>query len=72
MTPQDKLEKIRKRQTARLLAHLESSGQITPLLRCSVMRFLSYLFSDIADLVASATGERLPNQEHESEWRPGQ
>jgi hypothetical protein len=72
MTPQDKLEKIRKRQTRRLLCHLERTGQITPGLRCDVMRSMSYVFGDVADLMASVTGEPLPPQEHESEWRPGQ
>jgi len=72
MTPQDKLERIRKRQTARFLQHLENSRQLTPALRGDVMRIMSWAFGDVADLLAAVTGDRLPPQEHESEWRPGQ
>jgi hypothetical protein len=72
MTPQDKLERIRKRQTRRLLCHLERTGQITPGLRCDVMRSMSYVFGDVADLLASVCGDRLPERETGAEWRPGQ
>jgi hypothetical protein len=72
MTIHDQLEKIRKRQTARLLGHLEQTGQITPLLRCSVMRAMCYVFGDVADAVAGAAGERIPDRELDAEWRPGQ
>jgi len=72
MTIHDQLEKIRKRQTARLLSHLETPGQITPLLRCSVMRAMSYVFGDVADAVASVMGESIPDLELDAEWRPGQ
>jgi len=72
MTPQDKLEKIRKRQTARFLQHLEDSRQLTPALRGDVMRAMSWAFGDVADLLAAVTGDRLPERETGAEWRPGQ
>jgi hypothetical protein len=72
MTIHDQLEKIRRRHTARLLAHLEATGQITPMLRCSVIRAMCYVFGDVADSVASDAGERIPDRELETEWSPGQ
>ncbi len=47
----DRIESIRKRQTARLLAHLERTGQLTPALRCDILRSLGYVFEDVAEAI---------------------
>lgn len=61
------IDKIRKRQTARLLDHLERTKQLTPELRADLLRSFGYVFEDIAAAVETkqgATGkdEILPNQ----------
>jgi len=71
MTPQDKLERIRKRQTARLLFHLETTDQLTPALRGDLMRSLSWMFGDVADMLAGVCGDAIPARETVAEWRPG-
>jgi hypothetical protein len=72
MTPQDKLEKIRKRQTARLLFHLETTDQLTAALRQDLMRSLSWMFGDVAELLAGVCGDAIPARETGAEWRPGE
>ena len=52
----DRLEQIRKRQTARLLEHLERTGQLTPELRSSILRSFGYVFEDLADAVGQKQG----------------
>ncbi len=53
----DRLEQIRRRQTARLLEHLERTGQLTPELRSSILRSFGYVFEDLAEAVGSKQGE---------------
>ena len=45
------IERIRKRQTARLLDHLERTNQLTPELRTDLLRSLGYVFEDIEKAV---------------------
>ena len=52
----DRLEQIRKRQTARLLEHLERTGQLTPELRSSILRSFGYVFEDLAEAVGQKQG----------------
>jgi hypothetical protein len=47
----ERLEQIRKRQTARLLEHLEHKGQLTPELRADLLRSFGYTFQDVAALL---------------------
>ena len=49
----ERLEQIRKRQTARLLEHLERKGQLTPELRADLLRSFGFTFQDIAALMES-------------------
>lgn len=41
------IEKIRNRQLARFLAHLEKTGQLTPGLESDVKRSFRFVFEDI-------------------------
>lgn len=47
----ERLEQIRKRQTARLLEHLERKGQLTVELRADILRSFGYTFQDVAALM---------------------
>jgi len=47
----DEIEKIRRRQTARLLDHLERTGKMTPELRADILRSFGYVFEDIAAVI---------------------
>jgi hypothetical protein len=47
----DGIEQIRKRQTARLLGHLERTGKLTPELRADLLRSFGYVFEDVAALI---------------------
>jgi hypothetical protein len=47
----DQIEHIRKRQTARMLANLERTGQLTPALRCDILRSLGFIFDDVTTAV---------------------
>jgi|GEM_PF-1346620 len=53
----DKIEKIRKRQTARLLGHLETTGQLTSQLRSDILRSLGYVFEDITEVLNKKQGD---------------
>ena len=50
------IDKIRKRQTARLLDHLERTKQLTPELRADLLRSFGYVFEDIAAAVETKQG----------------
>ncbi len=50
----DEIEHIRKRQTARLLAHLEDTGQLTDRLRTDLLRSLGFMFEDVEKVVNTA------------------
>lgn len=45
------IEGIRQRQTARLLAHLERTKQLTPELRADLLRSLGYMFEDVSSAI---------------------
>jgi hypothetical protein len=51
MDKDNDIERIRKRQTARLLDHLERTNQLTPELRTDLLRSLGYVFEDIENAV---------------------
>ena len=53
----ERIEQIRKRQTARLLDHLERTGQLTPELRSDLLRSLGYVFDDISDAIKQGEGK---------------
>ena len=60
----EQIEHIRKRQTARMLANLERTGQLTPALRCDILRSLGYIFDDVNTAVAGLTqgqGKEIPH-----------
>jgi hypothetical protein len=54
----DKIEQIRRRQTARLLDHLESKGQLTAELRADLLRSFGYVFEDVASAIAALRAEQ--------------
>jgi len=43
----DRVTQIHKRQTARLLDHLERTGQLTDTLRTDILRSHGFIFSDV-------------------------
>ena len=47
----DEIERLRNRQLARFLSHLEKTGQLTPALEKDVKRSFHFIFEDIANLV---------------------
>jgi len=46
----EEIERLRNRQLARLLSHLEKTGQLTPSLEKDMKRSFRYVFEDIASL----------------------
>ena len=46
------LQKIRKRQTAKLLEHLELTGQLTPELRADLLRAMRWIFEDVMSAIS--------------------
>ena len=55
----DNIEQVRKRQTAKLLYHLEQTNQLTPELRSDLLRSLGYIFEDVESiLTAIRNGEQ--------------
>ena len=63
----DEIERIRKRQTARLLAHLERTNQLTPELRGDILRSFGFVFEDVA--VAIQQGQGKENRDEEEHIR---
>lgn len=49
----ERLERIRNRQLARLLAHLERTGQLTLELEKDMKRAYRFIFEDVAELLKS-------------------
>jgi len=47
----DKVEKLHKRQLARLLSHLEKTGQLTLELEKDLKRAYRFAFEDVATLI---------------------
>ena len=47
----DQLQRIRNRQLARLLKHLEESGQLTPALESDMKRAYRFVFEDVEELL---------------------
>ncbi len=47
----EELERIRNRQLARLLSHLEKTQQLTPGLEVDIKRAYRFVFEDVAALV---------------------
>ena len=43
----DSIDKIHRRQTARLLNHLERTGQLTDELRSDILRSHGFIFEDV-------------------------
>ena len=54
----DRLQQIRQRQTARLLAHLERTGKLTPELRADILRSFGYTFDDLTQALQAEAGAR--------------
>ena len=46
----EEIERLRNRQLARLLSHLEKTGQLTPSLEKDMKRSFRYVFEDITNL----------------------
>lgn len=46
----DEIERLRNRQLARLLSHLEKTGQLTPALEKDMKRSFGFVFEDITNL----------------------
>ena len=58
----EKIEQIRKRQTARLLDHLEKKGKLTQDLRADILRSLGYVFEDVLDALNTQQGDGTDEQ----------
>ncbi len=54
----EQIEQIRKRQTARLLDHLERSKQLTPELRADLLRSFGYVFEDVQAAIRALKSEQ--------------
>ena len=54
----EQIEQIRKRQTARLLDHLERTGQLTPELRADLLRSFGYVFEDVATAIRALKAQQ--------------
>ena len=52
-----RIASIQKRQTARLLDHLERKGKLTPDLRSDILRSFGYVFQDINDAMTQGDGK---------------
>jgi hypothetical protein len=52
-----RIASIQKRQTARLLDHLERTGKLTPELRSDILRSFGYVFQDINDALKQGDGK---------------
>jgi len=59
----DRINAIRKRQTARLLDHLERSGQLTPELRATILRSFGYVFEDVESALKQGQGKETHHDE---------
>jgi hypothetical protein len=58
----DQVDKIQRRQTARLLEHLERTGQLTDKLRSDILRSHGFIFEDVR-----AEMDRIKQQGHGKE-----
>ena len=60
----DSIDKIQRRQTARLLNHLERTGQLTDELRSDILRSHGFIFEDVrAELDRVKQGHGKENDE---------
>jgi len=48
---ESEVKRLHKRQLARLLSHLEKTGQLTPALEKDIKRGYGYVFEDIENLI---------------------
>ena len=53
----DEIGKLRNRQLARFLSHLQKTGQLTPALETDVKRAYRYLFEDVEALIQGHSKE---------------
>ena len=60
----DSIDKIHRRQTARLLNHLERTGQLTDELRSDILRSHGFIFEDVRaelDRIKQGHGKEMEN-----------
>ncbi|NCC59998.1 MAG: hypothetical protein EOM12_03475 [Verrucomicrobiae bacterium] len=48
---EERLNKIHKRQVARVLDHLKTTGQLTPDLEASIKRSYGFTFNDVKSII---------------------
>ncbi|MFA5724502.1 MAG: hypothetical protein WC979_09685 [Candidatus Pacearchaeota archaeon] len=53
----EEIERLHKRQLARLLSHLEKTGQLTPALAQDMKRAYGFVFEDIKNLLTRHSKE---------------
>ena len=58
----EKIDKLRNRQLARFLSHLERTGQLTPGLEVDVKRAYRYVFNDIEELIHGLNEENMDGE----------
>jgi len=58
MEQTDKIEKLKNRQLARLLAHLKKTGQLTVELEKDLKRAYRYAFEDVEELIQRLDKEK--------------
>jgi glutamine synthetase adenylyltransferase len=58
MEQMDKIEKLKNRQLARLLAHLKKTGQLTVELEKDLKRAYRYAFEDVEELIQRLDKEK--------------
>ena len=58
----EKIDKLRNRQLARFLSHLERTGQLTPGLEVDVKRAYRYVFNDIEELIQGLNEENMDGE----------
>jgi hypothetical protein len=54
----DKVERLKNRQLARLLTHLERTGQLTPSLEVDIKRAYRFAFEDVEELIRGLDREK--------------
>ena len=59
----DKIRSIHKRQVARLLGHLNNTGQLTIELEKDIKRSFGFVFQDVEEAIQHGNDKENPNEE---------
>jgi hypothetical protein len=58
----EQINRIHKRQVARMLDHLDRTGQLTPALATDIKRSFGYVFEDVKTAIKQGQGKEDPNE----------